>query len=787
MDALTLKNLEFARILEDAASYAQTASGREAILASPFYDSLRPLNEELDYVEEAGRMSLAMGRVPLYGYIEVADLASHASKGGVLRCAGLLRIASALRCASQLAAYLTHGQNPSASFPLMESYAGELWPQPALEKELSAKILSEEDLADDASPELYSIRRQMRRASSQIKDRLSSLTTSQETRKYLQDGIVTMRQGRYVVPVKAEHKNAFDGIIHDSSSSGLTLFIEPAAVVALNNQLRELEAAEAREIEAILADLSSKVRASSEAIIQNEGVIATLDRFFAKAAYGFASRHTRPMMAQGYAVHLRGAFHPLIGAEKCVPSDIDLGEGTSYHQIVITGPNTGGKTVLIKTLGLCALMASAGFFIPAAEGSHICLFDDVYADIGDEQSIEQSLSTFSSHMKRIIAVLDKATTASLVLLDEIGAGTDPSEGAALARAVLESFRLRGNLLVATTHYNEIKRYGLLSPGVINASMEFDVEKLAPTFHFHIGVPGKSNAFEISEGLGLGSEVLELASSYMQTGAQEFEDVIGQLEEKLSAAREAYEEAEKQAQAASELREKIASDLAAFRSVRDKEFTKAALEAKGLVTSARATAKEIISEAERFRENTQASSRGARDRVAGLANDAINEANTYIPTSERELPDAEGLESVMRGMAVSIPELNATGTVLEAYPDAALVQVGVIKTKLPLTKLARAADEQEKGAMRFSNLKSQSVSSKLDIRGITGPEAEIEVDKYIDDAALANLKTVTIVHGKGSGALRKAVQAVLDRNPSVEGYRIGGLNEGGEGATIVTLR
>jgi DNA mismatch repair protein MutS2 len=785
MNEQTVRNLEFGRITEKISSYCATASARQKAASMGFFSLEEDAERALEEVAQAMDLSLAMGGAPFYGYQEIEPHVRHAEKGGLVRNAGLRAISSALRTHQQARRYVFHEENPALSYPLLEEIAGEITPIPALEREIESKIVSEDDVADDASPALFEIRRKMRKASAEIKERLASMTGNAETRKLLQDPIVTMRQGRYVVPVKSENRSQVDGIIHDTSSTGLTLFIEPQAVVSLNNQLRALEGEESREIEKILADLSAKVRSKADFLLYSEERIVELDLVFAKASFAFASRHARPEISRTGKLVLRDAFHPLIGYEKCVPSDVSIGE--AYWQVVITGPNTGGKTVLIKTLGLCALMAAAGLFIPAGEGSSCPLFDDVFSDIGDEQSIEQSLSTFSSHMKRIVEILSAMTPRSLVLVDEIGAGTDPSEGAALARAILDAIRKTGAVSLATTHYSEIKRYALLSEGVTNASMEFDAEKLMPTYRLNVGVPGKSSAFEISARLGLSSGILSEAASYMSDDSREFEDVIGLLEEKYRLASAAFEEAKAEASKAREARKKIEEDLAAFRSSRDRMLSKASVEAKAVVASSRQKAREIISEAERFRASSQLSSRAAREAVSHAANEALDAISSIAPEARPFSPEmAEGLRRVLKGERVYIPSLNAEGTVLEPYGEDALVQVGAIKTRVALSRMSQAKGEASLGKAAFSNSKPQTVSSKLDMRGATAAEAEIELDKYLDDAVLANLKTVTIVHGKGSGALKKAVEAILSAHPAIEGFRTGGLREGGEGATIATL-
>ncbi|MCL1802749.1 MAG: endonuclease MutS2 [Eubacteriaceae bacterium] len=778
------------RIIDSIALYCASEKAAIRISSLYFYTSPDELDLELERVAEALKALSSYGNIPLYGYKEADEYILHAQKGGIIRHLGLITIASSIKAASQTKNYI-EGEQTEGDLPLLSDLAAGIANLRRLADSIDEKIISETEVADNASSELYSIRRKMRQASSQIKEKLASITSSAETKKYLQDSIVTMRQGRYVVPVKSEHKANVDGIIHDSSSSGQTYFIEPQAVVSLNNRLRELEGEEAREIDRILASLSGQVGESAAELLENERIIIELDRLFAKAAYAYDSRHTRPVILHTEkAVRLRNAFHPLIGYEKAVKSDIMLGNG--YRQAVITGPNTGGKTVLLKTLGVSCLMAAAGLFIPAEEGSALCLFSAIYTDIGDEQSIEQSLSTFSSHMTQIIRILDKVDAQSLVLLDEVGAGTDPSEGAALARAILAAILESGALCLATTHYSEIKRYALLTDGAINASMEFDSVRLEPTYRLHMGVPGKSNAFEISERLGLSAEILSKASEAMSSDAKEFESVIAVLEEKLYQASEALKQAQDDRTQAARTRDELQSDLRRFKSIRDKSLQEASAEARSIIVSSRNVAKSIIAEAEKFQAESRSqyslSSQPAKEAISAASSAALNDLAQHLAVGS---PPAQLIgdapKSVTKGQPVFIPSLNSLATVLEPGESDALVQVGAMKARIQLSQMAVSlAKDENLGVSAFTETKSQHASSKLDIRGITANEAEIELDKFLDDASLAGIKTVTIIHGKGTGILRKAVDGILKEHPAVDEFRIGGLSEGGEGATIATL-
>lgn len=791
MEERQLKNIEFDKIRALAADCAFTAKAKSRLLELAPYESRFLLNEDLTLLDEAVRLALVFGRAPLFGYREVSNYVQHAAKGGVLRNEAFMAISEALKTAKQLRRYLMTEENPNLSFPHIEEIAEELRELTPLSQEIDRIIISDTEISDTASAELSSIRRRIRSANSQIKDKLNSMITSGEKRKYLQEALVTIRNGRYVVPVKSESKANVEGIVHDSSSSGLTLYIEPTAVVNLNNALRELEIEEAREIDRILKELSERLAGSASYILNNEKRIIDFDFLFAKAEYAIKMGHSMPEISDKRHIILRAAFHPLIERKSVVPSDILIGDG--YRQIVITGPNTGGKTVTLKTIGLCCIMAQSGMFIPAASGSVVCMLDNVFADIGDEQSIAQSLSTFSSHMKNIVMILSELTENSLVLLDEVGAGTDPSEGAALAWVILKRIKDSGSLSLATTHYNEIKQYALTESDVTNASMEFDVERLMPTYRFNIGIPGKSNAFEISRRLGLREDMLEEAESLMHRASSELEDVISELEAKLAAARNASEAAAEAEHEAKELRSRLSAELEELNEKRGELMSSYAIEAKNLLNDARTAAKELMSQADRYAQSAQSERSRVRDDLNEYAKLALDEVNEKIPThallADDEPVRRDNLVHVFKkGEDAYAPDIKADCIILDIEGDYAYVQVGVIKTKLPLSKLQpKKQNDAKKSSAKYFNTKAMTFSPRLDIRGITATEVAIEVDKFLDDAILAGVKTLTIVHGKGNGILRKEVSKVLRSSPSVESSRIGGLKEGGEGATIVYLK
>lgn len=784
MEEKLLKNLEFNKILQQISEYAATQSAADRIINIEPAEGIGRLNTLLDLVKEASDLSCTNGRVLISGYKEISDLVFHAQKGGVVREGGLLRIAADLRIAKQTKKQIIPEQYSNVSYPLLEEIADELEGIVPLEKEISRAILSEDEISDHASSALYDIRRKIRDANASIKDKLQKIVHAKESKKFLQEDIVTIRNGRYVVPVKTESKAQVPGIVHEASASGLTLFIEPLPVVNLNNQLRELEAQEQEEIERILKTLSEMVGKHSDHILNNERILILFDEVFAKAEYAIVNNHTRPEVVEVRQIHLRKAFHPLIPKETVVASDITIGEG--YSQMVITGPNTGGKTVTLKTLGLCCLMAQCGLFIPAAQGSQLCLFDHIFADIGDEQSIAQSLSTFSSHMTNIVSILHLVNERSLVLLDELGAGTDPSEGAALAWAILSELKNTGSISLATTHYNEIKQYALITEGVVNASVEFDVEKLQPTYRLLIGIPGKSNAFEISRKLGLNNEILQKAESVLSRGNAEFDEIIAHLQNKLVSASQSYDEAQALAVENASINETMKIKQREFEMQKDKMLSDAAVEAKRIIGDAKRRTKEMLAEAEKEYKPDVNERSVRKAKIDRIAQDGLDDANRLI-APHRITKDAnqKSVHVFKKSDEIAIPDLKAEGVILSIEGDQALVQVGSIKTRIALSKLQPKKAKKQVG-YSYTGMKAKTVQSKLDIRGITANEVGIEVEKYLDDASLAGLSIVTIVHGKGNGILRKAVDRILATHPLVESYRIGGLKEGGDGATVVHL-
>lgn len=771
--------LEFDKVKEKAAFFAVTNKAKEEIISSTPIKNERILKETLDKTEEALKTINAKGFLPLNGYAQAEEYIIHAQKGGTVREGALIKISSSIKYAAQIKSYIEAKTNVNLSCPLLEEEAAELRNLEKLAKDIDFAIISEDEINDNASPALREIRRKIKAANSAVKNKLNSMIHG-SSEKFMQDNLVTMRNGRYVVPVKSEHKGNVDGIVHDTSQSGLTLFVEPRAVVDLNNELKQLEVQEQREIEEILKAFSQRVAEHAFELRHNEKILTDLDRFFASARFAYENELSKPLINNEGIIDIKKARHPLIDRKKAVASDIAIGE--NYTQIVITGPNTGGKTVALKTLGLCVLLALSGFFIPANENSEICLVDSVFADIGDEQSIAQSLSTFSSHMVNIAEILNTMDENSLVLLDELGAGTDPSEGAALAKAILKHVKNCGALSVATTHYNEIKQYALTEPGVVNASVEFDTVNLRPTYRLLIGLPGKSNAFDISGKLGISEDIINEASLDMEQNDVRFEDMITSLQNKLAETQQLNDEARALKLENEKINETLKSELERFNSTKDTQYSKMITEAKKVLNQAKDSAKRILAEAQ------NSADKNSKHHINEIIKKENEKLNALMPESNifSDDDDNENTQSFAKNDEVFIPQLNSNAVIVDITDETALVQVGAIRTKIPISKLRPAAKAKEK-VYAYSGMKAATVSSKLDIRGITAAEVPIEVEKFLDDAMLAGLKTVTIIHGKGEGILRKAVNKVLKENTMVDSFRVGGLSEGSTGATIVYLK
>ncbi|MBQ8974202.1 MAG: endonuclease MutS2, partial [Oscillospiraceae bacterium] len=666
-------------------------------------------------------------------------------------------------------------------------------PNKYLEGRISACIISPEEIADNASSGLSDIRRHMRSASERVRSSLNRIISSSAYAKALQEPIITMRNNRYVVPVRADRKSDVPGLVHDVSSSGATLFIEPVSAVQANNELRELEAQEKKEIERILAELSAEVAQHCQDILDDYRTLVMLDVIFAKAKLSYKMRAMEPELNDAGVIDLRRARHPLLDAKKAVPIDVRLGE--DYDTLVITGPNTGGKTVTLKTLGLFCAMAQCGLHIPADDGSRIAVFGQIMAEIGDEQSIEQSLSTFSSHMTNIVRIVDECTDNSLVLFDELGAGTDPVEGAALAIAIIEKVRGMGAKVAATTHYAELKTYAMTTSGVMNASCEFDVDTLSPTYRLLIGVPGKSNAFAISQRLGLGGDIIDDAKSRVDSQSASFEEVLSQLEKNRRQMDRQRIETQRQLEQAQQEENKALENRQQTDKQRENAAQIARREADAILLQARQTAESVYADLDAMREDAR-KQRQTQDENARRAElmrrinegrDAVREGNT-VPEDEPE-PDRQ----IRPGDTVKLLNIGTKAEVISVNRDGSLnLQAGIMKITAKRNEV-RLVDEKTKDRAKKAtsgargSFRNTACPAELDIRGMMTDEAVSVVQKYIDDAVMCKLNQVTIIHGKGTGALRKAVQDCLKREKNVKSYRLGVFGEGETGVTVAELK
>ncbi len=778
MDKRTLHILEYEKIIEMLTAECSSQMTRDAALRLVPSYKIPWIRDELEKTEEAVTVIMKKGAPPFGSFYDVTGLAVLASKEGSLTQRQLLQVAYNLAAARRVQTYLS---NDLPELPIIDGLVSAICVLQRLEEEIYRCILSEDEIADDASPELRRIRRAILKQNEDIKAKLAKIANSAENKTFLQDAVVTMRQGRYVIPVKLEYRNQVSGIVHDQSSSGATLFVEPQVIVNMNNELRELEVQERNEIQKILSDLSEWVGREELKIRANQEILFKLDYLFAKGKLAVRMKASRPEINPDGIIRIRRGRHPLIDPKKVVPIDVELGD--KYDTLVVTGPNTGGKTVTLKTVGLICLMAQAGLFVPANDGTTLPIFKNIYADIGDEQSIEQSLSTFSSHMKNIVEITSGADSSCLVLLDELGAGTDPTEGAALAIAVLDELYKKGAKTIATTHYNELKKYAISTEGVQNASMEFDVETLSPTYRLTIGIPGKSNAFEISKKLGLPVHIIDVARTMLEKGDIVFEDVLSTIEaDKKAAADERIKiedlrrEIEKEKAKVDELKERL--------SARREE----------MLEDAKEEARKILDDAEEEAKRLQKSL--SNKEIEEIKKDIRVKKKKYKPsTKTEENPDPPEPDEIEIGKRVNVLSVGDKGTVISLPDDKGnlMVQIGSMKLSVKLSGITLVQEnvtEKQREKTKYSMLvksKAMSVPMSINVIGKTLDEAEIEVDKYIDDAFLAGLENVQVIHGRGAGILRDGLRTMLKKNKHVKSLRKGEYKEGGDGVTVVTLK
>ena len=744
------------------------------------------INKRQDQCDEAIKLIIDKSEPPLFGINDITALIKRLDIGGVLNPGELLKISDFLRVSRYLKSYLNVDIEEYTYLPRL---ADDLFSYKKIEDDIDRVIVSENEISSNASSKLSSIRQQIARKKVAIKDKLNSLITDENTKKYMQDSLVTIREGRYVVPVKLESKSKLKGIIHDRSSSGQTVYIEPMSVVNLNNELRELYNDEREEINRILEELSRKVAEKGYEILGNQEILSLIDFIFAKAKLSLKLNATRPIINQNRYINLKEARHPLLDAKKVVPIDIHIGK--EFKSLIITGPNTGGKTVSIKTVGLFVLMAQYGLHIPARENSEVGIFENVLADIGDEQSIEQSLSTFSSHMINIVEILKYADSKSLVIFDELGAGTDPTEGAALANAIMESMRRNDITSIATTHYNQLKIYALTTDGVANASMEFNVDTLSPSYKLLIGVPGKSNAFEISKRLGLSQDIIENASEFISEESVDFENVLKSIEKDRSIIEREKLELREEIDKYKENNEKLKKEIDKQKNKQDRLIEDAKTEAKQILLNAKENVRLIMDEIKEVKE--ELSSEQAR-RLQDVNDTLRSSLDETIPGSKSiEIKKAKApIKSLKVGDSVHADSLNADGTVIDIDKNGkdVLVQIGMMKVKLPKNSLSKSDVQEESQKSKTKKLirsKSKYVKSEIDIRGKTFDEAQPIIEKYIDDAYLAGLKSVRIIHGKGSGVLREKVKNYLKSKSNIKSCKDAAYNEGGSGVSVIEFK
>ena len=780
--------LELDKILKMLAEEATCEDAAEMALSLSPVHTKEQAEMLLGETDAAFVMMAKFGAPSFYGIKNVTNPLRRAQAGGGLNMTELLGVGGTLRAIRSLIQWRSKGES------IKNALTGRfevLMPNKYLEEKIFQIILSEEEMADNASPVLADIRRKLVNASNKVRDQLNKIVHSQSRQKYLQDTIITMRSGRYVVPVKAEFRNEVPGLIHDSSSSGATVFVEPMSVVEANNEIRILKSREEDEIQRILLELSSEAGDCADTIIESYGYAIELNVIFAKAHLAYKMKAVVPIVNENGKVNLKAARHPLIDKNKVVSTDITL--GISFDTLIITGPNTGGKTVSLKTLGLLTLMAMCGLMIPAADESEISVFDNILVDIGDEQSIEQSLSTFSSHMTNIIKILETANSKSLVLLDELGAGTDPVEGAALATAIIEQIRAKFAKLACTTHYAELKAYAINTAGVENGCCEFDVATLRPTYRLLVGVPGKSNAFAISKRLGMSDEIVERARELVSTEDSRFEEVVDKLEasrrvmeNEIEQARHHRADAEKKAQIAAEAENKAKEKA-------NREIESAKKQAAEIVFKTRLRADALMNEIEEIRR--QKNKELTAEQKAKLRFGMRDLEGLSDPVNERKNEDYVLPRALKSGDNVLIFDIDKSAIVLEeANGNTVLVQAGIIKTRVGIDNLrllnSKSPPKKQQGKKERTVTTSEitgELMTDLDLRGKNTEEALMDVDSFLDHATMRALQKVTIIHGKGTGVLRTAIQQHLRRCPQVKSFRLGTYGEGETGVTIVELK
>ncbi|WP_063515766.1 endonuclease MutS2 [Schleiferilactobacillus harbinensis] len=788
MHTRVLATLDYPEVLHQLASYTVSDAGKRLALALTPDDTAGAVHENIDRTADAMALHRLKGGYPITKTVDITPHLKRLQIGATLSGSELAQIGRVLAVVASIKNFFSDfADDQDQMLRALPDLVDQLVDLPAVTRALNRALDEDGTVLDTASSKLQGIRTGMRQTEGAVRTRLEQYTRGKEA-QYLTDAIITLRDDRYVIPVKAEYKNRFGGIVHDQSASGQTFYIEPQAVLEMNNRLRQLQIDEKREIERILAELAELVAPYTNELKANADILAELDLVNAKAQYARAINATEPIIDADRYVDLIQARHPLIDPKKVVPNDIYLGK--DFHTIVVTGPNTGGKTITLKTLGLLELMAQSGMFIPANEDSHVAIYDEILADIGDEQSIEQSLSTFSGHMKNIISILHVATKRSLVLFDELGAGTDPQEGASLAIAVLDYLGAMGPDVVATTHYPELKVYGYNTPQTINASMEFDITTLQPTYRLLIGTPGRSNAFDIAARLGLNQEIVDRAKQLLDGESQNLNEMIGDLENQRKAAETEYHELRHQLDEATALHEQLNTAFEEFLKDKDTQLQKAQQQADKLVDKAQAKADKIIADL-RQAQLTGSGSSVKEDKLIAARTALKDLHSTPSAKNNRVLRREKKKQTLRPGDDVQVASYGTVGTLLSKSDDTHWeVQLGILKMKVPtdeLTKVEAPEDKEPKRHIVNVSNRGPAISPTLDLRGKRYEEAMHDLDQYMDEALLANYPTVTIIHGKGTGAIRNGVQEYLKQHRQIKSYKYAPPEAGGDGATIVVFK
>ena len=788
MDSAALRTLEYTKVIDRLVNLVATQRGRELAEALQPSSEYQTVESNLALTEDAVRVLRHAASIPFGGIRDLRQVLGRARVGGGLSGEELLAVGSTLRAVRLLKGFFAEYAEFIGG---LEPWVQGLTVLRNSEFAIERSIDDNGTVKDDASEKLSQLRREIRVIQGRIKDKLDSILRSSQYKSYFQDALYTMRGDRYVIPIKQEYRHQFPGILHDQSASGATVFIEPMALVNMNNDLKGVISAEQVEVEKILLALSLQVAAAADPIEANCDILAQLDFVFAKARLAFEMHAVRPEVNVQGRVDLRQARHPLIAPASVVPVDIRI--GTEFNTLLITGPNTGGKTVALKTLGLLSLMMQSGLFVPAAADSTLAVFENIFADIGDEQSIEQSLSTFSGHMTNLVRILSQVTPSCLVLIDEIGAGTDPEEGTALAMAILEHLREQGIRTIATTHYGELKAFAYTQEGVENASVEFDIETLRPTYRLLIGVAGSSNAFAISQRLGLPKELVEKARIMAGGEHQKFETVLSVMEEHKRASEKERQEAAALRQESVRLRQIIEREKQSWEIKKKDAMIKARAEADELMRQTRLEAEAVIRDLKQHYSTSGASAlQESVDSARRKIREKISELNPLEASETPVVFETDAAAKVVKGSVVLVANLGQQGNVLSVEGDSVVVQLGALKMTVArnqcrvLKRSEQKSLEPARKARQLSTEKMQPVSREIDIRGMNNEEASYVLEKYLDDAVLAGLDSVSIIHGKGTGALRKGVQTFLAAHPRVKGISIAEVNQGGTGVSVVKL-